>query len=77
MLGTGECFGTGCMKLAMEIDIWWHWRMCRYGLYRAGYGKEIWWALVDVAVWSVMRGYVKEHLVEIGVCDSMGWIVPL
>jgi len=51
--------------------------MWRYGLYRAAKERDIWWALVNVAVWDVSSGYGEGHLV--GICEwgCMGCIKRL
>ena len=46
-------------------------------LYRASIERNIWWALVNVAVWVVSSVYGEEHLVSTGECGDMGCIERL
>jgi hypothetical protein len=35
--------------------------------------REIWWAILYVAVWAVTSGYVDGDLVGSGECGTMGF----
>jgi hypothetical protein len=51
--------------------------MWRYGLCLADMGKDICWAVVNVELWAVSRGYEEGQLVGTGECGGMGCIVRL
>jgi len=34
--------------------------------------RDIWWALVNLALWLKSSGYCEEHLVGTGECGGMG-----
>ena len=45
--------------------------MWRYGLESAVMKRDIWWALVNVAVWVVSSGYLEGQLVDTGEFGGM------
>jgi hypothetical protein len=53
LLGTGECVGMGYIERLWRGKFSGQWLMWRYGLYLGALEREIWWALVNVAVWAV------------------------
>ena len=51
--------------------------MWRYGLESAVMKRDIWWALVNVAVCAVSSDYGEGHLVGAVECGGVGFIVRL
>ena len=45
--------------------------MWRYELHREAMEREIWWVMVNVALWAVWSGYVEVQLVSTGLCGAL------